>query len=170
MDALCERYRRRVLEYVRGQLRGRDRWAQPEDVVQQVLSEVFGRLERLPDGADEGTLLRFLFRTAWLRSRDALRPHRGELGESAIASHLRERAAEHWTDGAVTREDERRWLHELVVRLPVRYAEVVRLCALDGMSYVAAAEELGLEADAVRKRYEKARSILRNRMAGGRNG
>jgi RNA polymerase sigma factor (sigma-70 family) len=100
-------------------------------------------------------------RTAGCRVRDALRNHRRFVGESASPGVIPERSR---SAGPVTAEDRRRWLEELVARLPEKYAEVVRLCGFEELSCVEAASRLGLEPDTVRKRYEVARQALARRL------
>ena len=149
---------------------GAKRWTDAEDVVQAVLIETLPQLETLPADADPDELLRRLYRTAGLRVKDAARKHRRQLGESVAPEappSNRERAA---SMGAVTAADYQRWIHELVSRLPARYAEVVRMCAFEELSCVEAARRLKLEPDTVRKRYEVARQALDRRLSSDRRG
>jgi RNA polymerase sigma factor (sigma-70 family) len=55
-------------------------------------------------------------------------------------------------------------IHEEIERLPAAYRSVVVLCYLEGMSYDAAAIQLGLSATAVRGRLARARNRLRQRL------
>ena len=57
-----------------------------------------------------------------------------------------------------------------MAHLPDKYAEVVRLCALDEMTFVEAGQVLGLGADTVRKRYERAREVLERKLSDRRLG
>lgn len=136
------------------------RWADPEDIVQRALIETMRSLGALPEGAGEEELLRRLYRTASTRIVDTLRSHRREAGESMLPKGVLEPAAAASVEGPVTRQDERRWLRELISRLPDTYRETVRLCALEGLTFAEAAEHLGLSEPAVRKRYERARQVL----------
>lgn len=157
-----EALRPTVHEAVRHHLRPvARRWLDPEDVGQVVLTELAGQVAGWPADLSEDEVRRRVWRTADLRVRDAWRRHREMVGESA-APAADARAAEART-GAVTSDDERRWLQALVAQLPPRYAEVVRLCALEGLAPEVVARRLGLARDTVYKRYEKAREALRRR-------
>jgi RNA polymerase sigma-70 factor (ECF subfamily) len=141
------------------------RWIEPDDVVQQVLFELTRSFGALPPEADEAELLRRAYRTANSRILDALNKRDRDVGESAVPEHARERAQAFASTGSVTREDDRRWLHEFVARLPEEYREVVRMCALEELSYVEAARRLGMSSDTVRKRYNRARALLADGLA-----
>ena len=144
------------------------RWMDPEDLVQVVLTEIAGRIDKLPAEGGWQELRRWTWRTVDLRLRDAWRKHQRMLGESAITPEGA--VAERGGVGEVTRHDERRWLEELVSQLPEQYSEVVRLCAFEGMTPEAAAHELGISRDAVYKRYEKARRALQRRWRSAADG
>jgi RNA polymerase sigma factor (sigma-70 family) len=143
--------------------RGR-RWAEVDDVVQGVLLETVGELHELPADAGPDELLRRVQRIAGCRARDAARNHRRLVGESAGPAANGARVDRPRSMGPITAEDRRRWLEELVARLPEKYAAVVRLCGFEELSYVEAARRLGLEPDTVRKRYEAARAALARRL------
>ena len=165
LEHLCRHFEPELAGYVRRQMGPRARrWIEPEDIVQNVLLECLSvrALIRLPQAADEGELLSRLLRTARSRIVDAVRGHGRDLGES-VAAEGSPRAV-HERSSVVTREDSRRWVRELVARLPERYGRVVQLCALEGLSYAEAGQRLGLEPDTVRKRYERARAALKSRL------
>jgi len=139
------------------------RWTDAEDIVQGVLVETVAQLPRLPEDCDAEELLRRVQRTASLRLTDAARRHGRLVGESVgpgagSVDDVRP------SEGSVTNADRRQWLEQLVARLPEKYAVVVRLCAFEELSCVEAAQQLGLEPDTVRKRYEHARSELERRL------
>ena len=164
VERLCAALRPVVEATVRRRLtpRGR-RWAEVDDVVQGILLETVRQLDGLPASADAGELLRRVRRTANLRVKDALRNHQDLVGESAVdlAQTPAERSR---STGPITAEDRRRWLEELVARLPEKYAAVVRLCAFEQLTCVEVAARLKLEPDTVRKRYEVARQALARRL------
>lgn len=157
MRPLAERIVRRRLS-ARGL-----RWAQVDDLVQTVLFEVIQGLEGLPATAGPDDLVRRLSRTADLRVKDALRNHRHLVGESEV-DLAQEPCDDGDSSGPITAADRRRWLEELVARLPETHAEVVRLCAFENLTCAEAGARLGLEPDTVRKRYNAAREALARRL------
>ena len=102
-------------------------------------------------------------RAIWRRSGDVRRT-------PATPGALRERSAGSDSRGSVTREDTVRWVHDLVEHLPEKYAQVVRLCALEELTFVEAGQRLGLAADTVRKRYERAREVLERKLSARHDG
>jgi len=158
LEALRPVAREAVLHHLRPVAR---RWIEPEDLLQVVLTELAAQVGTWPAGLAPDELRRRVWRTADLRVRDAWRRHRGMVGESAVPAGRPSPVDAH--TGEVTAQDERRWLRALVAQLPPRYAEVVRLCALEGLAPETVAERLGLSRDTVYKRYEKAREALRRR-------
>jgi RNA polymerase sigma factor (sigma-70 family) len=173
-NRLLAHYRPFVENYVRHRLGpSAKRWTDAEDVVQAVLIETVPQLATLPEDAEPEELLRRLYRTAGLRVQDAVRKHERQVGESVAPgspASQRESSEGDFSMGAVTSADYRRWIHELVARLPEKYAEVVRLCAFEELSCVEAARRLKLEPDTVRKRYEVARQALDRRLSSQRRG
>lgn len=136
------------------------RWAESADVAQQVLMETMNALEDVRDVDADDELAKRLYQRAKWRILDLVRNHRRDTGESGIPPA--EPAPP--TSGTVTRADERRLLLELVAGLPPHYRAVVEACALDGLSYAAAAHRLGLRLDTVRKRYERVRRMLQSKV------
>jgi RNA polymerase sigma factor (sigma-70 family) len=156
-----------VESYVQRHLSPRARrWVDVEDVVQGVLIETVRQLPALPADADAEELVRRVQRTAECRVRDAARNHGALRGASASPTRAAELPERQRSVGAVTAEDRRRFLEKLVARLPPKYADVVRLCGLEQLSFVEAARALGLESDTVRKRYEVACQALARRLGG----
>jgi RNA polymerase sigma-70 factor (ECF subfamily) len=143
-----------------------ERWIEVADVAQGVLLETLRALARLPQENGSEELLRWVRRSAKSRALDARRNHAGLFGESVTPLSPEARGSPTRSTGTVTAADRRLWLAEFVARLPARYAEVVRLCGLEGHSYVEAARQLGLEPDTVRKRYEVAGRELARRLQG----
>ncbi len=171
IDGLCRHYEPRVRAYVQARVGPRlARWVEPADIVQGVLFEVLGALGRVPAQATERDLLRRLLRTARSRIQDAARRHARDAGETAMPVAPSQIRREPASMGSVSREDEKRWIHELVAWLPEKYREVVRLCALEERSFVEAGRELGTTPDAVRMRYERARRMLGEKLEARRHG
>ncbi len=164
LERLIVQFYPRVLAYAERQMGARvRRFIDPEAVAQQALVEVLGGPERLPMEADEDLLLRYLYRNVTTCILQEVRKNRFHVGESQLLVG-RERTADGSSTGAVTRADSARWIAELVMELPAELEEVVRLCGLEELSYVEAGRRLGLKADAVRKRYGRARELLLRRM------
>lgn len=163
VERLSALLRPMVEALVRRRLTGRGRrWAEVDDLVQGILFEIVREIgARVP--ADEGELLRRVRRTVGCRVKDAWRNHQDLLGESSV-DFAPPGAGRSPSTGPVTAEDRRRWLEELVARLPEKYAEVVRLCGFEELTCVEAAARLRLEPDTVRKRYEVARQALARRL------
>lgn len=146
---------RRLSEQVR-------RWEEPADLTHRILLELQHNLDDFPTSGSPEDLRRWAFRIATLRIKDARRKHRRLRGESAAPSTAPESPTP--SSGPVTAADRLRFLEELVARLPERYSEVVRLCALEGLDCSQAAARLGLKPDTVQKRYRAARRALRERL------
>jgi RNA polymerase sigma-70 factor (ECF subfamily) len=158
VDALVRRFEPVALGFAQRAMGARvRRFVDPEAVAQAALQEVFLALERLPEGCDEEELRRRLHRCVRSRVLQDVRRNRAHVGESQAP----EDAGPWRTQGTVTRADERAWVRRLVLELPEPYAEVVQLCALEELSFVEAGRRLGLEADTVRKRYQRASALLR---------
>ena len=164
IDRLCEIYRKPLKGYVESRMGSQARrWTEPEDIVQTSLMEVVRTLHTLPEN-DLGRAFEIrLRRVARRRIQDELRARGGDRG-SSVAPGL-DRASPERTVGSVTAADTHRWLEGLVERLPSKYREVVRLCAFEGCSYEEAARRLGVNTDAVRKRYERAREALTRKLS-----
>jgi len=164
-DRLARALRAELDESIAKRLSARGRrWSEVDDLVQQVLIEALREVPSLPPDAGAPEVLRNLRRIAACRVRDALRNHQRLVGESAVDLAAGPARAPTESTGPITAADRRRFLEELVERLPEKYADAVRLCGLEGFSCVEAGAHLGLEADTVRKRYETARQALARRL------
>lgn len=171
-DELCRRYRGQLLAFARSKMgHGVRRWTDAEDVVQRALLETVRALDDLPQGAGEAELLGRMRLVCLRRIQDVVRARRNDAPASVAPEWGREPAAGGDSgDGSVTRSDTRRWLVGLIEHLPEGYDDVVRLCALQGLSYRQAGQRLGLGPEAVRKRYERARDLLARRLEAHRDG
>jgi RNA polymerase sigma factor (sigma-70 family) len=166
VDRLCTRLRPRLLLFLQRRMAPPlRRWVDVEDVVQAVLAEVVGQLERLPRGPGMDGLWRRLSRVAVLHLAAEAQRHRRRVGESAVGSLDVGAEGGLVSEGPVTQQDENRWLAELVERLPPPYEEVVRLLALEHLDTATVARRLGVTTAVVRKRYERARDRLAKRAA-----
>ena len=149
------------------------RWVESGDIAQQALFEALEHLERLPPEAGVDSLEAILRKRIEWRVRDVVRNNRRHAGESALGAPLDKVApADPHGIGIVTGADERRFIEELVRRLPDGYAAVVRCCGLEGMSYAEAARHLEMSDDTVRDRYlwardRIARAVKRREAQGG---
>ncbi len=168
-NELCEKLQHRLRRHVVGRMGPKlRRWVEADDVVQRVLVEVMDRLCTLPAGSAEDAVLRRLFTVANWRLRDLARHHQRDAGESAFGDELLPAIPSAATMGTLTRRDARTALEQFITCLPADYAAVVRLCGMQGHSFEEAAEKLGSTAEAVRKRYERARRRLTERAAARR--
>ena len=164
-DELCRYLAPRLAAWVERHMGARARrWCEPADIVQRALVETIGALDSLPPGAGEEEILKRLYTVANSRIRDSIRNHGRDAGESILDEFARDDRLQRSATGSVTRDDARKWVRDLVGELPPELAEAVRLCALEGLSFVAAGQRLGLQPDAVRKRYDRAREMLVRRL------
>jgi len=164
-DSLCGWLRPPLLRYVNSRMRSDERrWVDADDVVQLVLVELQEKLDTLPDGADEDHLRGWLFRRAVWRLTDLARQQRSRRQSETELPEADEPAKGGSRDGTVTREDTSRLVRQLVDHLPGEYADIVRLCSLEGDTFVAAGRKLGLKEDTVRRRFERACEILEKRL------
>ena len=171
VGVLCERIRPGLTAFIQRRMSTQaGRWTTADDITQGVLIEMVRQLPSLPEAATEEDVWKRVHRTAGFRVTDALRRHRVHFGESVCPSMLGEPGGNTPSTGPVTRADDRRWLEALIARLPPKYADVVRLCALEGLSSDEAARELGLRNVTVRKRYETARKALNRKSSGQHDG
>lgn len=165
VDRLCAVLRPKIDDYVRRRQSARvRRWVPADDVVQEILLGVVKELAGSALCGDPEQFLRNVQRLVRCRVLDAGRNHRRFIGESAFAESIAAAPGASRSAGPVTAEDRHRWLEELVAKLPEKYAPIVRLCGLEGLTYVEAARRLKLKPDTVRKRYEAAREALKRRI------
>jgi DNA-directed RNA polymerase specialized sigma24 family protein len=165
IEALFAHFEPRIAAYVARSLGARARrWVGPAEVAQVAVFETLRSLALLP-AVSEQELARRLHQTARSRMRDAIRKHRREVGESVLAELDPGRARPAPSTGSVTRADARAHLARLLAELPDELSEAVRLCALEELSFVDAGRRVGLTADAVRKRYDRACSLLARKVA-----
>lgn len=161
LNQVCAHLQRVLRDYCRSQMGHRLlRWKSPEDIASAVVAEMARQLTNSPGILTVDELMRRSFSRARWRVLDGVRSASREAGESQIGRALPELSADGPATGPVTSSDTRLWLTALIDRLPDHYASVVRACALEGFSNAEAARLLGLEADTVRKRYQRARDLL----------
>lgn len=125
------------------------------DLVQEVLARMLLAMREAPADATTRTFRRWLLRHAdWVLASKGLAARR-HLGES-VAGEMEPAAlgAQQPTTGDVTRQDQVAWLRALLDRLDPKYADVVRL-RLEGASFAAIAEHLGVEEATVRQRLSR---------------
>ena len=173
VDELCRHFEKRVAAYVTRHMGQRARrWTDPDDIVQRALYETMRGLDRLPEDADEDELLKRLFKTADSRIKDDLRKHERTAGESILPEGHGGFAPgiEETLTGTVTRADERAFLVALIDRLPEGYRDIVKLCALEGKTFVEAGHELDMSHEKVRWRYNQACEKLSKKLEQRRGG
>lgn len=165
IDQLCQHFESRLIRYVRSQLGPQARrWTSAEDIVSQALLETLRSLPSLPATVGPEDIQARLKRTAKSRIIDVINRNRF-LGESALEPGALDKPAPHQTQGQVTRDDTRQWIERLVRKLPSTDSQVVRLCILEGRTHEEAAAEIGMSADAVRKRLQRVKTKLRERLS-----
>ena len=155
---LVQRYTSDLEAYVSSRMGAAARAkATPDDVVQEAVMTFLGRLPRFPAELGESDVRARLFKIAsWtiadLFKRRPLQPlpsaSRAEPSASAVSR------------GTVTRADDSRQLQELIGRMREDYADVVRCCVLEGLSFESAAARLGISEANARKRLFRARAEL----------
>lgn len=160
--ALCLHFEDGLLAYARRKMGPRARrWDEPEDLVQEALGEVLGNPADLPPKITEGELRARLYRTAETRILDQLRRHKRDRGASVIPAGIEISSNE---THSVTHHDQRELVETLVNLLPPKYQGIVRMCALEELTFVEVAERLDMHPDTVRKRYDKARGVLEQKL------
>lgn len=174
-DILVERFQLLVARYLEKRMGERLlRFMSVEDLLQEVLMRGVKGLGRLREGARPEEFRGLLLRHAQWVLLDRGRRSGGFMGEStglgargAAQSADRSPLNEYFekelsADGSVTVSDRDRWLKDLVSQLDEKYASVVRLY-LTGRSYQEIGSELGISAEAARKRFLRAAMKLGNR-------
>ncbi len=136
------------------------------DLCQDAFLRFFRGLD--PGAATQPTedLRRRLLRNARWVVLDAARAAGAEHGESAAGDGAVARVADRDSggdDGPVTLQDQERWVHRLIERLDERDARILRL-RLKRVPYADIADQLGMTADAARKRHELAVRALATRI------
>jgi len=161
-EALCLLYSRRRGGIYRFALHMSGSEAAAEDVVQDTfLALIRGEAAYDPErGSVEG----FLFGIARNHVLRRLKRDRAGLPLAEEA----EFAVEPDMLAELARSEEIERLRKAVLALPARYREVVVLCDLEEMDYAAAAAALDCAVGTVRSRLHRARRLLSNKLAAGR--
>jgi RNA polymerase sigma-70 factor (ECF subfamily) len=132
--------------------------ADAEDVVQDVLVQAYRDRER---HRHVEHVEAFLFRMVANRSTDLLRKRRHSAGS------LDDLAQEPAVDEGARVAGRLQWVEALLVRLPARQAEVIRLRVYADLSFEAVAESLGCSIPTVKSRFrygiQKLRRVLESR-------
>jgi RNA polymerase sigma-70 factor, ECF subfamily len=160
-DAFNELYRRHQTPVYRYLLRMSGSEAVAEDVVQEVfLALIRGARGYNPSDGPLGSYLFGMARNMLLR-RWRSEPATEEPDDSAAAP-----------DGdpleGLTQAESVEQLRRALLSLPPHYRDVVVLCELEEMSYMRAAEMMGVPVGTVRSRLSRARAMLLERMSGSR--
>ena len=142
------------------------RWQSVDDICQSVLGTFLQRLSSFPEDLSADELRAYLFQLAkWQVLSLAARTTR-DAGESEVTP--RTAPADSPTTGVVTHEDDRRWLGEVIERLPAIHAEVLRACVLEARPREEVARQMGLSEATLAKRLSRARQELQ-RLVGRRD-
>jgi len=146
---------RRVAAFVSRRMGASDRrWVESQDVVQQCVLEVLGRLGTLPPDAGEKQLVARLIRTAESRILDLHRKYRREIGASILSTGF-DPAGSVESTGPVTRADEVRFIESVLDELPEKYSAIVRARIIDGESFVHIGKRLRIPPDTARRRFDR---------------
>lgn len=142
-------------------------------VAEDVTQEVFMALVREPQRYDSGrgSLAAYLYGVARHQVLRVLERERsyvsipGEL-ETDSPNPAADRLSQDDPLGDLTRSQEIDLVRQAVLALPPHYREVVVLCELQEMSYVASAAVLGCSVGTVRSRLHRARALLIDKFRG----
>jgi RNA polymerase sigma factor (sigma-70 family) len=167
IEELWRRFERRVRAYT-SKVLGTElcsTWT-VDEVLQQVSIDLVTQLPHLPPDLEEGRFTGILLKFAHRRSIDACRRSRTRAGRTE--SIVDELAARISSMGAVTMDDAKRRIRELVADLPAHYARIIQLHDLEGLSLERAAESLGIQPATARKQHSRAMALLLERTRGYR--
>ena len=164
--AIVARFRDRLQRFIERRMGAQvRRRCEPDDIFQNVMLTLLGRIAGYPEGLDEDELRAYAFQIAKWKIADVLKRGDREGGESVLPSgDLPARAP---SEGPVTVNDERRWTRDEIAALPDNFATVMRLYYVDGRSAAEIAQELGLSVDNVKQRLSRGRSRLKERWGEG---
>lgn len=137
------------------------RRCEPDDIFQNVMLTLLGRISGYPGDLDEDELRAYAFQIAKWKIADVLKRGDREGGESVLPSA--ELPAGAPSEGPVTLNDERRWTREEIATLPDTFADVMRLYYVEGKSASQIATDLELSLDNVKQRLSRGRARLRDR-------
>jgi RNA polymerase sigma-70 factor (ECF subfamily) len=141
--------------------------ADAEDVTQEVLLRVLHKLDSFRgEGRLESWLHRVTVNAALLHRRKSIRRRAREM-DIPLAAQARENSAAHASPAQRLLDNE---MHELIeraiARLPKMYREVYVLADIEELSNAEIAEILHLGVPAVKSRLHRARSMMREALAG----
>ena len=149
IERVVDEYATMLLRVAYSQLNNR---AEAEDAVQEVLLKY---IEKAPTFQSEEHEKAWVIRAAGNACKNLLRaPHHSR---RALLEQAHTVAAPEASDHAIL---------EAIRALPHRYRDAVALCCWEGYSAEEAARLLGISPDAVRKRLERARGMLKNDLKG----
>jgi RNA polymerase sigma-70 factor (ECF subfamily) len=155
---LVGRYQPRLRAFLRPMLNGDADRAQ--DVLQDVWLDVFRSVGKL---RDVDAFTGWLYRIARDRAYRALRRHGGLRKDSIEPTELANLDAPQAEANGFA-EDERRFIHESLDRLPHEQREVLLLRFLEDMTYAQIAAAVGCELGTVRSRLHYAKLALRREL------
>jgi RNA polymerase sigma-70 factor, ECF subfamily len=158
-EAIYCRYQASVYRFARS-MTGSS--AVAEDVTQEVFVTLMRNLARYdPQRARLSTYLYGMTRNV---TRVRLRHERSLVNLDDASSDGWEPASPHDPSEALAYSQNLSRLRKAIVDLPSRYREVVILCALHGLSYIDAADAIGIPVSTVRSRLHRGRTLLSERL------
>ncbi len=159
-EELLRRYQRELGAFIRKRL-GRSSRQAWEDIRQEAMIEVLGRLAVYPPDLTERAFRSYLFQTAKRRVGIWVRRKREGYADSVLSCGEIDAPCAHMgpaTEAGV--RDEYRRMRELISGLRAIHAGVLRCVVLDRLSLQETAYLLGLTEDATRKRLRRAGAEL----------
>lgn len=160
LQPALETYERRLVD-ARGL-----RTAAAGDAVRTVFARVLAKPAQLPHHDGASGVRRYIVRMVTNEVRDTLRREGRDRARAVDPVELHEYAELLATTGPVTRDDQVRVLEQLIRALPDKYREIMELAFHEGLQFEEIGGLLGVERRVVRRRYERARTLLQRKLGG----
>lgn len=166
-DHLWRRFEPRLRAYVRRIVMGNLNapWLEDE-VVQHVSLDLLAQLPSLPAGLVETRLLRVLFKFGKRRAHDVMRARFTRAAQTeALLDDIAMRMS---SIGPVTKRDAQERIRQLITTLAQPYSRILILRNIEGLSFEAAAQQMGVRETTARKQHSRAVAMLLEKTRGYR--